>query len=380
MSDFPEKLSRKLIRRQEENSFRELKPQQDLIDFSSNDYLGLSRTSLLQSATNEILKSNSSFNGATGSRLLTGNHNLYSELESYLKSFYDFESALIFNSGYDANIGFFSCVPQRNDIIFYDELIHASIRDGIKMSDAKAFKFKHNNVDDLRGQIDKIREKDFYEEIYVVTESVFSMDGDSPNISELAKFCNEHSLYFIVDEAHAIGVFGKGLVVEKNLQEKVFAQIITFGKAIGSHGAAILGSKPLKEYLINFARSLIYTTALAPHSIASILAAHQFLEVEYGKSLIEKLRQNIHYFNQTIEALHLRQVFLLSTSAIQIALISGNIAVRSLSITLMESGFDIRPILAPTVPKGNERLRICLHAFNTKDEIERVLLLIKENG
>jgi len=380
MPEFPKKLSQKLEKRHEDDAFRKLSSPNGLVDFSSNDYLGLSSAPLLKRNTTKILESANFNNSATGSRLLTGNHSLYEELETFLNSFYGFESSLVFNSGYDANIGFFSSVPQRGDLIFYDELVHASIRDGIKMGNAKAYKFKHNSFDSLRNQIEQSRNQDFQEDIYVVTESVFSMDGDSPALIELADFCKQNKLYLIIDEAHAVGVFDKGLVVENNLQEMVFAKIITFGKALGCHGAAILGSKQLKDYLLNFARSFIYTTALPPHTVASILAGHQSLNTEYGQSLIGKLRMNISYFKSMVQKMEIGHLFLHSDSAIQIAMVEGNTNVKRLSRKLRENGFDIRAIVSPTVSKGNERLRICLHSFNRKEDIENILLLIKENG
>lgn len=380
MPEFPKKLSQKLEKRHEDDAFRKLSSPNGLVDFSSNDYLGLSSAPLLKRNTTKILESANFNNSATGSRLLTGNHSLYEELETFLNSFYGFESSLVFNSGYDANIGFFSSVPQRGDLIFYDELVHASIRDGIKMGNAKAYKFKHNSFDSLRNLIEQSRNQDFQEDIYVVTESVFSMDGDSPALIELADFCKQNKLYLIIDEAHAVGVFDKGLVVENNLQEMVFAKIITFGKALGCHGAAILGSKQLKDYLLNFARSFIYTTALPPHTVASILAGHQSLNTEYGQSLIGKLRMNISYFKSTVQKMEIGHLFLHSDSAIQIAIVEGNTNVKRLSRKLRENGFDIRAIVSPTVSKGNERLRICLHSFNRKEDIENILLLIKENG
>src|SRR5690606_18769580 len=188
--------------------------------------------------------------------------------EDYIKEFHGSEAALIYNSGYDANIGFFSSVPQRGDIILYDELVHASIREGIRLSHARAFKFKHNDLQDLDSLLLKYNSKqDNLDQryIYVVTESVFSMDGDTALLEGLTNITDIQGAYLIVDEAHATGVFGKkgqGLVQHLDLQKRVFARIITFGKAMGAHGAVITGSKLLGDYLINFSRSFIYTTAL----------------------------------------------------------------------------------------------------------------------
>ena len=318
-----------------------------------------------------------SSNGATGSRLLTGNHELFELLETTLCTYHNTEAALVYNSGYDANLGVLSAVPQRNDIIIYDELCHASIRDGLKMSNAKNYKFRHNDLSHLEAQILKHQEG-CEGEIYVVTESVFSMDGDSPDLNELVRICDTFKVYLIIDEAHAIGVFGtngSGLVQSLNLESKVFARIVTFGKAIGTHGAVVLGTHLLKQFLINFSRPLIYTTGLSPHSIASILSAYKYL-IQIGQTKYSELiflRDNIAYFKKKIEALNLEPKFIPSKSAIQSCLIKGNDDVKNVAKKLQENNFDVRPILSPTVPKGEERLRFCLHTFNTEKEISEVL-------
>jgi len=380
MPNFPEKLARKIKERVSENALRILDLQEGLIDFSSNDYLGFSRNPNLTQKAIELLKDLGQVdNGATGSRLLTGNHELYTRLENNLAKFHKTETALVFNSGYDANLGFFSSVPLRNDIVLYDELCHASIRDGIKLGLAKSYNFKHNDLQDLQNKIKKVggEAKGDKKEIYVVTESVFSMDGDSPDLKELVGFCSKNKLHLVVDEAHALGVFGKGLINELELEGSVFARILTFGKSIGCHGAAILGSKELKTYLINFARSLIYTTALSPHSIALVMCAYQELESDIGLSAISQLRTNINFFKECIYKNGLNSHFIQSDSAIQICRIGGNTKTKNLSELFKNEGFDVRAILAPTVPEGAERLRFCLHAFNTEDEMKRVLQTIK---
>ena len=380
MPDFPKKLIKKLDKRAEENSFRILPSIHNLVDFSSNDYLGFSREAWIGGRTQEILDSSIRGNGATGSRLLSGNHQLYPTLETRLSNFYNCEEALVFNSGYDANLGFFASVPQRGDIIFYDEFSHASIRDGIQLSNAKSYKFKHNNLHDLKLKYWAERGKSSKEsEIYIVTESVFSMDGDSPDLRQLAMFCLENGCHLVVDEAHAVGVFGngKGLCEAHEITEAIFARIITFGKAMGCHGAAILGSTALKEFLVNFARSFIYTTALAPHTIASILAAYDFLDSLEGKRNQLQLLENTAYFKQELKKNNLQNQFIESNSAIQSIKIEGNLKVKSISEKLKKEGFDVKAILSPTVPKGKERLRFCLHAFNTKEEIKKVIQILK---
>lgn len=374
MDKLPKKLKSKLELRKQEQLFRKLSDAQNLVDFSSNDYLGFSKSESIFEKTHLFLKEHDILlNGATGSRLLTGNHSLYSELETIICKEHNSKSALVFNSGYDANIGFFSSIPQRGDLIFYDEFIHASIRDGIRLSNAKAFKFKHNDLNHLE---DLLKQAQKSETVYVVSESVFSMDGDSPDLVALSKLCKTYSAFLIIDEAHAIGVLGKhgkGLVEQFELYDLVFARLITFGKGLGCHGAAILGSAELKDYLVNFARSFIYTTALPPHSIATIITAYEELKVTKN---IQKLHQNIQQFKSEIKTNNLERCFIESDSAIQCGIIPGNENVKSISYQLHKKGFDVKPILSPTVAKGEERLRFCLHSYNSAEEIAQVLKLL----
>ncbi|MEQ9582192.1 MAG: 8-amino-7-oxononanoate synthase [Arenibacter sp.] len=366
----------KLTERQDNNSLRMLPMPKGLIDFSSNDYLGLARNEAIFIEASKLLEQKGVIaNGATGSRLLTGNNALYGELEEVLASFFVTESALVINSGYDANVGFFSAVPQRTDVVFYDELSHASIRDGIGMGLAQSYKFKHNHLESLNRQIDGARERKTDGDIYVVTESVFSMDGDTPDLEALAELCTSKGAYLVVDEAHAVGVFGKmgeGLLNELGLQDKVFARIVTFGKAMGCHGAAILGSSALKSYLVNFARSFIYTTGMPPHSLATILAAYEHLSTSGVEQ--RQLRAKIEFFKDQLRGHELETYFISSNSAVHCCLVEGNEKVKNWSLQLQDRGFDVKPIMSPTVPKGQERLRFCLHSFNTENEIKDVLL------
>ncbi len=183
----------------------------------------------------------------------------------------------------------------------------------------------------------------------------------------------------MVDEAHTLGVFGakgEGLAQYLNVQDRIFARIMTLGKGLGCHGAAILGSAALKEYLVNFARSFIYTTGLSPHSVATILMAYRQLEIE--RETIEKLRHNIVCFNQQKNILGLKPMFVRSKSAIQSAIIPGNERVKQIAQQLRQKGFDVKPILSPTVPEGQERLRFCIHSYNSEGEINEVLALLRD--
>lgn len=371
---FPHKLADKLNKRIENNALRQLGNTKNGIDFATNDYLGFAQSETLFNETHSFLvQKNILQNGATGSRLLTGNHSLYTETETHIAEFHHSDSALLFNSGYDANVGFFSAVPQKGDCILYDELIHASIRDGIQLSNAHSYKFKHNDVEDLERLIEKVKATSS-NSIYVVTETVFSMDGDTPPLREMAELCQQHEVYFIVDEAHALGVFGEkgqGIIQMLEIENQIFARIITFGKGLGCHGAVILGSEELKTYLVNFARSFIYTTGLSPHSVATIKMAYQKL-IQNNQAL-QQLRQNISIFNQNKQLLGLKPLFVQSKSAIQCAIVPGNEKVKNIALKLQQQGFDVKPILSPTVPEGQERLRICLHSFNSENEITRLL-------
>lgn len=374
MKQFPKSLSQKLNQRVQSHSLRNLPEQNTLIDFSSNDYLGFAKSEIIFDRAHQLLLDKGlKSNGATGSRLLSGNHILYRDTEDFIAQFHQAESALIFNSGYDANLGFFSAVPQRSDVILYDELSHASIRDGIQLSNAKAYKFQHNDFEDLEKLLQRFQKET--SEIYVVTESVFSMDGDCPTMEELVMLTEKYNVNLVLDEAHALGVFGEsgeGLAQSLKVHHKVFARIMTFGKGLGCHGSAIIGSSELKNYLINFARSFIYTTGLSPHSVATILTAYQ----ELDNNKISQLRENIVHFNQEKSLLGLRPLFVRSKSAIQSAIIPGNEKVKNIAQQLQEKGFDVKAILSPTVPEGQERLRFCLHSYNSKEEISAVIASI----
>ena len=247
-------LLKKLNERQEQNAFRRLLLPQGKTDLCSNDYLGIVRNQLIEKQLGESAHT-AYRHGSTGSRLLAGNYALVEETEKMLAAFHDAEAGLIFNSGYDANLGLLSCVPQRGDTIIYDYLSHASLRDGIRLSFAQSFSFKHNDLADLEKRLQAATGT-----IFVVTESVFSMDGDMAPLTAISDLCRQYGAHLIVDEAHATGVVGakgEGLVQQLNLQTACFARVHTFGKAVGCHGAIVLGSDRLRNYLVNFCRSFI---------------------------------------------------------------------------------------------------------------------------
>ncbi len=366
----PSTITSLLQQRIDKGSLRSLISLYPSIDFSSNDYLGFSSQGLLH---DEIKNMDSSIKiGSTGSRLISGNSNLFNEVENEIAKFHNSESALIYNSGYDANLGLLSSVPQKGDLILSDELIHASLIDGIRLSFATHYKFKHNDVESLKELI--TRHKNSFNEIYIVVESVYSMDGDSAPLIEISDLCKDDKIHLIVDEAHAIGLFGKqgrGLCNELDIEDNCFARIYTYGKAMGCHGAAIVGSEELRQYLINFSRSFIYTTAMAEHSLLAIKAAYKLLS---KTNEIEKLKNNISYFNSHKNN---SSYFIKSESAIHCKLISGNKQVQEAEDKLNQQNVFVKSIKSPTVKEGQERLRICLHSFNTKQEIDLLFNFLK---
>ena len=351
----------KLDERRENGSYRTLKPENNLVDLCSNDYLGFARSSTIkQWIDDEIAANEHVLNGSTGSRLLSGNLCYTETLEQQTANYHKAEAGLIYNSGYDANIGLFSSLPQRGDTIILDELVHASIIDGARLSYANRYTFRHNDLGSLEEKLSHAKGN-----CYVVIESVYSMDGDTPPIKEILAITQKYKAELIIDEAHAIGLYDNGLINQLGLENKVFARIVTFGKALGCHGAIVLGSKALREYLINFSRSFIYTTAASFHQIVSIKMAYKMLP--QAKDEIEKLHNNIRLFKRL--TVGVKGDLLPSDSSIQCLVVGSNEMARSIAIKLQNAGLDIRPILSPTVAKGSERLRICLHSFNSDNEI-----------
>ena len=367
-------LQEALQKREKENTLRQLKPETQLIDLSSNDYLGFARNEkLYQETYNEIERTGFHLSGSTGSRLLTGNTHYAENLEAKIAVFHNAEAALLFNSGYDANLGLLSSIAQRGDTFIYDSLSHASIIDGIRLSRAeRKYKFEHNDVTDLQKKL-----RHATGTVFIVVESIYSMDGDFAPLTEIINLCKQSGAHLIVDEAHANGVFGqegKGIVAAEKLESDVFARVFTFGKALGAHGAAVAGSKDLKDYLINFSRSFIYTTALPFHALVSINIAYNYLPAAEAERKI--LFENINFFREKIKQAGLSIEAM--QGPIQSILVKGNEEVKQIALLLQNKGFDIRPIVSPTVEKGKERLRLSIHSYNTTEQLEQVITILKE--
>ncbi len=353
-------------------SLRSLADNHTLPDFCSNDYLGFSASSELKEMINSFLSSFPDYPlGSTGSRLISGNRHFTEELETEIASFHGSGSSLLFNSGYDANLGLFSSLPQRGDTIIVDELAHASIIDGARLSYANRYTFRHNDLQSLEDKLKAAKGN-----IYIAVESIYSMDGDEAPLKALADLADTYGAALIVDEAHATGIFGwqgRGLINHYGLQSRIFARVITYGKALGSHGAAILGNNNLKTYLINFARSFIYSTAASFHSHLSIKMAYKMLR---ESDFQNEIRSRIVFFKQ--EADPVLTKFIPSASPIQSLLVTGNENAQKLASEIRAAGFNVRPILYPAVPVDKERIRICLHTFNSEKEISSLVTLLKE--
>jgi 8-amino-7-oxononanoate synthase len=364
-------IQERLTERRENGSYRTLKPENNLVDFCSNDYLGFARSSTLkQWIDDEITANGHVLNGSTGSRLLSGNLCYTETLEQLIADYHKAEAGLIYNSGYDANIGLFSSLPQRGDTVILDELSHASIIDGARLSYANRYTFRHNDMESLEEKLKHAKGN-----CYVVVESVYSMDGDTPHVKEILAITQKFKSELIVDEAHATGLFNNGLVNQLGLENEVFARIITFGKALGCHGAVVLGNKLLREYLINFSRSFIYTTAASFHQLASIKMAYKMLSQSPGE--IDKLRNNIRLFKNLTAGI--KSYLLPSDSSIQCLVAGSNEKTRTMANELQSAGLDVRPILSPTVANGSERLRICLHSFNSTNEITLLSEILQQH-
>lgn len=389
MADF---LTNRLNKIRATGNYRSLSGSVEGIDFWSNDYLGLAQAQLARPQVHaegtkeqgrgqgnqwplrDVLQA-----GATGSRSISGDADDYHAIEHMIASYHGFPAALVFNSGYSANLGLLSAVLKRNDVILYDELIHASCRDGIRLGLAKAFRFEHNDLENsLIRHLNKVIGEG---QLFVLTEARFSMDGDLAPLTEIARLCSEYGAHLMVDEAHSGGLEGTGgtgLVAQLGLQDQVFASIITYGKAFGAHGAAILGSKSLKRYLVNTCRPFIYTTGPAPGQWKAIATAYARLE-DHHPELHARLAARIQQFTIGMARAGLASLLTGVTGPIQVISVPGNEAVMDAEAVCREAGLLVKGIRSPTVAAGSERLRVCLHAFNTEEEVAQLVQVLKEN-
>lgn len=359
-------LENRLLKRAKLGNLRKLQTIQPSIDFSSNDYLGLARSrQLATSVSQEWERHLSHLNGlgSTGSRLLTGNSLYAQELEEKIAKFHGYKTGLLFSCGYMANVGLLTAITNKESVIFYDAAVHASTHDGIRLSRAKAFPFRHNDLEHLENRLKSCSSEG---DRFICIESIYSTDGSMAQLPAISQLAREYGAYLIVDEAHAVGACGpkgSGLVAEHNLTTHVFAQVTTFGKALGTYGAIVLGNHTLKQALINFATSYIYTTALPFQTLAAIKCSYDlFPEMDQERDHLQKLIQTFRVSYPSSSMSHIQSVP-----------IEGNEAVKRAAQDIVKQGFDVRPLMSPTVQRGHEVLRVCLHAFNTDDELTQLI-------
>lgn len=334
-----------------------------LINLSSNNYLGFADN---ENITCEFLNETGgtySF-GSASARLLTGTLPIYTELENLVCSLFKKDKALIFNSGYHANVGINSSLMSKGDVIFSDKLNHASIIDGMRLSSAKFFRYPHNDIEALETLLK--RERKNYNNALIVTETVFSMDGDIPDLEKIVELKEKYNCILTVDEAHAFGVFGKnglGVAEKYSLIDKIDLIVGTFGKAIGSVGAFAVANKTLIEYLTNKARAFIFSTALPPINIA------------FTKWIIENKLP--YTFENREKMLNTAKTFG-SQSHIIPVIIGDNNKTLQVADLLYDNGYYTLPLRPPTVPEGTSRLRLSMTTEITKEEVKNAISLAKQ--
>ncbi|MEO0472617.1 MAG: 8-amino-7-oxononanoate synthase [Bacteroidota bacterium] len=367
-------LSDALHKRAQNGSLRSLQDYSKLTDFCSNDYLGLSRSQVLRRSFQKCRASWLALPmGSSGSRLITGNSSLAEETEALVARQHHAEAALVFSSGFAANSGLFAAIARPEDTLITDELVHASIIDGVRLSKARRLIFAHNDLQDLERCL-----RASVGNIFIGVESVYSMDGDFAPLIEMAKLAETYGAHLIVDEAHSSGIIGPngaGRVVQLGLENQISIRVHTFGKAYGIHGAAVVGSHLLREFLINFARPFVFSTAPSPDHFLMIQAAYGLPAAEM-ETRRKHLLALVRYFCQQREKSSWK--WLPATNWIQSLCVPGNQAAKVVAERLQQSGLGLKAILAPTVAKGGERIRICLHAHNQQEEIDDLMESLEE--
>jgi 8-amino-7-oxononanoate synthase len=338
----------------------------EFYDFSSNDYLGLSNHPRLKEAVKKAMENFGV--SASASRLLSGDLKIFHQLEEKVVKFKGKEAALVFNSGYQANVGIISALYGRGDAIFCDRLSHASIIDGITLSGAKLFRFKHNDLEHLKSLLKKNADK--FENNLIITETIFSMDGDKCPLKELVEIKNKYGCSLFADEAHATGIFGisgSGIVEQEGLSKHVDLIMGTFSKALGSFGAYLACAENIKQYLINTCRSFIYSTALPPAVIVADIEALGIVKDEPHRR--QTLLANADYFREKLQTAGLD----VRGSSQIIPLIIGD-AEKAVEISelLRRDGYWVLPIRPPTVPANESRLRFSLSFDHSKEVLQKL--------
>ena len=339
-----------------------------MLNMSSNDYLGLaSNENLRQSFLQQYGDNFPSFTSSS-SRLLTGNFPVYTDLEQLIAQRFQRESVLLFNSGYHANLGILPALTTTKSLILADKLVHASMIDGIRLSQCEFFRYRHNDYEHLKNLLEKNAGK--FDRTFIVTESVFSMDGDVDDLNYLVQLKKQFpNTYLYVDEAHAIGVYGKnglGIAERANVIADIDLLVGTFGKALASMGAYVVCDKILKECLINQMRPLIFSTALPPFNVAwTYFIFERLPQFSKERTHLERLSA---FLRQEVE--HRTQI-MPSQTCIVPYILGENEKTLAKAKDLQEQGYYCLPIRPPTVPKGTSRIRLSLTADMTMDEVKQ---------
>ncbi len=344
----------------------------EVVNFSSNNYLGLANHPALAEAAKKAIDRYGCGSGA--SRLISGNMALHEELENRLAAFKGTETALVFNSGFQANTGILSTLTSEGDVIFSDQLNHASIIDGCRLARAKTIVYGHCDLDQLEAELKK---HEGARRRLIVTESIFSMDGDQAPLTGIVELAENFDAMVMVDEAHATGVFGPrgaGVVAKLKLGDRVLVQMGTLGKALGGFGAYVAGSRALRELLINRCRSFIFTTSLPPAIMAMAMAAIDLAEGEPERR--ERLWDNCSYLTDGLKKLGFSLNDL--QSPIVPLVIGDSERCMQFSEQLLDRGVFAQGIRPPTVPEGTSRLRITLMATHTRAHLDKALGIFRQ--
>lgn len=341
-----------------------------VLNFSSNNYLGLAGHPEVIRASMDTAREFGA--GATASRLIAGNSPIHRELENFIARWKGTEAALVFGSGYQANLGVLTALAQPQDLIISDRLNHASIIDGSRLSRAKVMVYRHLDLNNL----EEILRTEGFRRKLVVTESIFSMDGDQAPLKEIGYLCRKHGAVLMVDEAHATGIYGpqgQGLAAELGTEPEV--QMGTLGKAAGTSGAYVAGSRNLMELLTNRARSLIYTTASPPSTAGSALAALKIISSEEGVERRTALKRNTKIFHRLLGSLLAGQA---EPSHIVPVRIGDSDRTMRISAACTENGIFAHGIRFPTVPEGTARLRFTLMSDHDEDDLTKAVAVLTQ--
>lgn len=342
-----------------------------VLNFSSNDYLGFANHPALARAAGEALEVFGT--GAGASRLICGTSRLHEELETAIARFKKTEAALSFSTGYAAAVGSIPAIVGSEDVVILDKLCHASLVDGARLSGATIRVFPHNNLEKLRSHLEWARREHPQARVLVIVESVYSMDGDLAPLADIVSLKEHHGAWLMVDEAHGVGVLGakgQGLADLLGLTDRIEIQMGTLGKALGSAGAYLCGSAPLRDFLINRSRSFIYSTAPPPYVAAAARAAFELLETEVGQGLVARLRDNIRQFAGESGCE--------SPTAIFPIVIGDEREALTAAADLLDSGFLVPAIRYPTVSRGSARLRVVVTAAHSPEQISFLTKTLRE--